>query len=127
MKLPLEKDQRKAISKAAGAGIAAMRARARMTQDEVAEALGVGPEAVSRIERGVVDPGIPRLVELATLFDCGIAELLMGASPRASDQAGMMARDIANLSPKEREAIAGIVRQLATLLRPRGKRQADKG
>lgn len=127
MKLPFDKDQRKAISKAAGAGIAAMRARARMTQDEVAEALGVGPEAVSRIERGVVDPGVPRLVELAALFDCGVAELIMGASPRASDQGALIAGQIEDLTARERREIAGIVRQLADLLRAKGRRQADRG
>ena len=127
MKLPLTKDQRKSISKAAGAGISAMRARAGMTQEDVAEALGIGVEAVSRLERGVVDPGVPRLVELAHLFDCGVAELLMGASPRAVDQVGLIAQDIANLPAKEREAIAAIVKQIAALLRAKRGRQAERG
>ncbi len=94
-----------------------MRLRAGMTQDGVAEALGIGIEAVSRLERGVVDPGVPRLVELANLFECGIAELLMGASPRPTDQAALIAQDIASLAPKEREVVAAFVRQLADLLR----------
>ncbi|WP_330220790.1 helix-turn-helix domain-containing protein [Pseudomonas frederiksbergensis] len=33
-----------------------------------AERLGVGNEAVSPIERGIVMPGIERLVELASIF-----------------------------------------------------------
>ena len=104
-----------------------MRARAGMTQEDVAEALGIGVEAVSRLERGVVDPGVPRLVELAHLFDCGVAELLMGASPRAVDQVGLIAQDIANLPAKEREAIAAIVKQIAALLRAKRGRQAERG
>lgn len=104
-----------------------MRMRAGMTQEGVAEALGLGVEAVSRLERGVVDPSVPRLVELAELFGCGIAELLMGASPRPTDQAALIAQDIANLAPKERETVAAFVRQLSDLLRAKKGRQADKG
>ena len=104
-----------------------MRARAGFTQDEVAEALGVGSEAVSRFERGLVDLGISRMVELAELFECGIGELLMESSNRPADQASVIASEIAALPAKERETIVAFVRQLAELLRPKGKRQADKG
>ena len=127
MKRPLTKAQRSAICQAAGAGIARMRARAGLTQDEVAEALGVGPEAVSRIERGVVDPGISRIVELAELFRCGVDELLISASGRHQEQAAEIAEELAKLPAKEREAVAAIVRQLGELLRPKAKRQVDKG
>jgi len=127
MKLPLDKAQSKAVSRAAGAGIARMRARAGMTQEGVAEALGIGIEAVSRLERGVIEPGVARLVELAELFGCGVAELLIPASSRAIDQASAIAQEIAGLPPKEREALVAVVRQLVELLRSKGKRHADKG
>jgi transcriptional regulator with XRE-family HTH domain len=131
MKLPLSAAQRKQVSQAAGAGIARARARAGLTQHDVAEALDIGIEAVSRLERGVVDPSVTRLVELAELFGCGMPELLMPGSSRPDDQAMAIARDIAGLPPKEREAMAAIVRQLAEMLRPKQgkqtKRQADKG
>jgi transcriptional regulator with XRE-family HTH domain len=128
MKLPLSAAQRKQVSQAAGAGIARMRARAGFTQQDVAEALDLGIEAVSRLERGVVDPSVSRLVELAELFGCGMQELLLPASGRADDQAIAIARDIAGLPPRDREALAAVVRQLADLLRSkRSKRHADKG
>ena len=41
----------KALAEAVGRAIAKQRMRCGMTQDEVAEILGVGNEAVSRIER----------------------------------------------------------------------------
>jgi transcriptional regulator with XRE-family HTH domain len=44
---------------------------------KVAEHLSIGLEAVSRMERGLVVPTIVRLAELAQLFDCDIAELLL--------------------------------------------------
>ncbi|MGS0735065.1 MULTISPECIES: helix-turn-helix transcriptional regulator [unclassified Pseudomonas] len=51
-----------------GRAIAKQRIRSGLTQEEVAERLGVGNEAVSRIERGVVIPNIGRLLEFAALF-----------------------------------------------------------
>ncbi|WP_256357510.1 helix-turn-helix domain-containing protein [Halomonas sp. 18071143] len=63
-----------------GRAIAKQRVRCQLTQEEVAERLGVGNEAVSRIERGRVIPNIVRLLELAEIFNCEAAELLGEAS-----------------------------------------------
>jgi len=98
-----------------------------MSQDEVAEALGIGPEAVSRLERGVVELSISRLIELAELFECGLDELLFQSSPRAVDQGLAIAREIESVPAKEREALLGIVMQLAQMLRGKRGRQADRG
>ena len=62
------------ISKRLGAGIARERERAGMSQEQVADALGIGPQAVSRIERGAVHCDYPRLVELSMLFDVSISD-----------------------------------------------------
>lgn len=74
MKLPFEKYQRMHIAHAAGVGLANMRARAGMTQDSVAEVLGIGTDAISRMERGVIELSVARMVELAELFGCGVEE-----------------------------------------------------
>ena len=128
MKLPITIAQRRAISKAAGAGIARIRDEVGLTQQQVSEALDIGMEAVSRLERGVVDPSLSRLVELAELFGCGMQELLLPGSPRPTDQAMAIAQEIGGLPPKDREALVQIVRHLVELLRAKQtKRHADKG
>ena len=120
MTLPYTQDQRRAIARAAGTAVARRRANADLSQDQVAEALGIGPEAVSRLERGVVELSVSRLVELAELFDCGLDELLFESSSRPADQGFAIAREIESVPAKEREALLGIVMQLAQILR--GKR-----
>ena len=130
IKLPLTSAQRKQVAQAAGAGIARVRARAGLTQESVAESLGIGIgiEAVSRLERGVVDASVSRLVELAELFGCGMAELLLPGSSRPTDQAMAIAQEIGGLPPKDHEALVQIVRHLVELLSPKPtKRHADKG
>jgi transcriptional regulator with XRE-family HTH domain len=128
MKLPLDKPQRRAIAQSAGSAIARMRGQAGLTQEDVAESLGIGMEAISRIERGLVDPTVSRLLELAELFGCGMQERILPASSRVSDQAVAIAQEISGLPAKDREALVLVVRQIAELLRSKhGKRHADKG
>lgn len=57
--------------------ISKRRASVNLTLYQVAEKLGIGYEAVSRMERGVTIPTIIRLAELAEIFSCGIEELLI--------------------------------------------------
>ncbi|WP_163571098.1 helix-turn-helix domain-containing protein, partial [Klebsiella pneumoniae] len=51
-----------------GRAIARNRIASNLTQEQVAERLGIGNEAVSRMERGVVMPTVARLAELADIF-----------------------------------------------------------
>jgi hypothetical protein len=57
-------------------------------------------------------PNVARLMELADIFDCDIAELLTEVSSRSSDQAKHLTRLPAGVGPKDREMIVGIVEQL---------------
>ncbi|MDR3322668.1 MAG: helix-turn-helix transcriptional regulator [Zoogloeaceae bacterium] len=98
----MRKTDLKNLADTVGCAIARQRVRSGLTQEEVAERLGVGNEAVSRIERGVVMPNIARLVEFATIFDCDAAELLTESSPRPDDQANRIRRLLASLASDDR-------------------------
>jgi transcriptional regulator with XRE-family HTH domain len=95
-----------------GRAIARYRIAANLTQEQVAERLGIGNEAVSRIERGLVMPNVARLMQLADVFDCDIADLLTEVSSRPSDQAKHLARLLSGVSSKDREMIVEIVERL---------------
>jgi transcriptional regulator with XRE-family HTH domain len=56
-----------ALALSVGKAIAARRQDAGLTQEQVAEQLKIGNEAVSRMERGLVMPTVARLLELATV------------------------------------------------------------
>ena len=51
--------------------IAKLRLAAGLTQYQVAEKLGLGYEAVSRMERGVTIPSVIRLADLAEMLAVG--------------------------------------------------------
>lgn len=102
-----------------GRAIAKHRVASGFTQEQVAEALGIGNEAVSRMERGLVMPTVARLVELADLFECNAADLLTEVSSRTSDQAKYVAQLLAKLGGNDRAMVVEIVERLAGRLAKR--------
>ncbi len=101
------------IAAALGARIAELRMAQGLTQEQVAEQLDMGNQAISRIERGVVLPPITRLYELGEVLGCRVDEFLLDASDRGTDQAAVIAQQLAGLSPSDRDMVLNIVNQLA--------------
>ena len=64
------------IKKTLGQTIKSHRERCRMTQEFVAESLGVSRQAVSKWENGISDPSTSNLLALAKLFKVSAEELL---------------------------------------------------
>lgn len=99
-----------------GRAIARHRMRCKMTQDQVAERLQIGTEAVSRMERGLVTPNLARLFELATLFNCEAADLLRDSSPLPDDQARRIRKQLERLTTEDRALIVSLIDQLCERL-----------
>ncbi|WP_211608641.1 helix-turn-helix domain-containing protein [Paraburkholderia haematera] len=105
--------QKAGLVKAVGQAIALRRAAAGLSQERVAEALGITREAVSRMETGVAVPSVVRLAELAEIFSCGIEELLTDVSSRRIDQARTMVDLFDGLADDKRQLLVSIIRQIA--------------
>jgi len=102
-----------------GRAIARQRLRSRLTQEEVAERLEIGSEAVSRIERGIVIPNIARLLEFASIFECEAADLLTESSSRPVDQATYISQLLASISHADRQLVVEMVERLSERLKHR--------
>ena len=61
------------------------RVRCKMTQEFVAESLGVSRQAVSKWETGTADPSTSNLLTLAKLFGVSAEELLQSVEKSAPD------------------------------------------
>lgn len=59
-----------------GARIRAVRTRRDLTQEQLAEAIGVGSAHISHIETGNSKPSIQALVDIINALDCSADELL---------------------------------------------------
>ena len=105
------------LTRTVGRAIARHRQRAGLTQEQVAEHLKIGMEAVSRMERGIVVPTIARLAELAQLFGCELADLLRETSPRPTEQGIVLGQKLARLDSDDRalllETFERLVERLA--------------
>lgn len=101
----MEDSRRREVDRIVGAEIAKVRARRGLSQERLGEILGIGQEAVSRIERGVVDIAVSRLIELAETMECSVSELVLEASQSAPDQESHFARIASDLRPAERARI----------------------
>ena len=63
------------------------RRKAGMTQEELADRLGVSRQAVSKWESDTAFPETDKIIELCKLFDLSADELLLGAEGRKSEKA----------------------------------------
>ena len=73
------REEKKAVAKSLGKALKENRIRCQMTQEFVAEALGVSRQAVSKWESGQSDPSTTNLLALAKLFGVRPEELLQEA------------------------------------------------
>ena len=113
----MNKIEQERLAGSIGRAIAKQRVLSQLTQEEVAERLGVGNEAVSRIERGRVIPNIVRLIELAEILNCEAAELLGQASSHVDDQASRVKQLLSPLKPSDRQLVVDVVEKLTIRLR----------
>lgn len=112
----MSKTDSKQLVELVGQAIARQRARCGLSQEQVAERLGIGSEAVSRIERGIVMPNVERLVELAAVFGCETADLLTESSSRPEDQARRLQSLLSTLKADDRALVLEVVERLVERL-----------
>lgn len=70
------RQEKNRIKRSLGEVLKAHRTRCQMTQEFVAEAVGVSRQAVSKWESGAADPSTSNLLALAKLYGVPAAELL---------------------------------------------------
>ncbi|MES2316209.1 MAG: helix-turn-helix transcriptional regulator [Pseudomonadota bacterium] len=108
-------DERSAqIRKAVGIAIARKREQAGLSQEAVAERLGIVNLSVSRMERGVHAVTADRLIMLAEIFGCRADELLLPGSSRMTDQVGELAATMETFTASERTFVMEFVRNFSS-------------
>lgn len=77
------REEKKVVAKDLGQALKAHRLRCQMTQEFVAETLGVSRQSVSKWENGASDPNTSNLIALAKLYNVSPEELLRCVTPEA--------------------------------------------
>lgn len=68
-------DQRSTLAKIVGANIKNRRKRRNLTQETLAEMVGIGQQSLSRMEHGHIAPKFERLPGFANALGCTVADL----------------------------------------------------
>lgn len=105
------------LAKQLGLNIAQYRQQANLTQEQLAERLGIGNEAVSRIERGVVMPSLMRLIEFSDIFRCSLADLVSRKSVRENDESHYIISMLQGLEKEDRDLVVEILEKLVSRLK----------
>lgn len=95
-----------------GRHITARRKLLALTQEQVAERVGVDPITISRFECGTHLPSLRRLASLSEALDISVAELLSAAVGTRSDQALLMEQLLGTLAPRDRSFVVESVKRL---------------
>lgn len=74
-------EEKRSIKRSLGEELKARRLQCKMTQEFVADALGVSRQAVSKWENGTVDPSTSNLLAIAKLYGISAEELLQNVDP----------------------------------------------
>lgn len=109
------------LAKQIGRAIAARRLERGLTQEQVAERLGVEQETVSRFERGAVLPPLSRLAELSEVLDVPMEALVRSGSLRLSDLALDVANQLSGLTATDRDFVRRWVGEICDRLKAGSK------
>lgn len=112
------------INKRIGKTIARYRQQSGYTQEQVAEILQIGNEAVSRLERGLIMPNIARLIELAEIFECTASDLIADSSPRLFDKTHHVHLMISDLAETDRQLMLHFLERFSSRLKQEKEVQA---
>ncbi|UYZ84872.1 helix-turn-helix domain-containing protein [Entomomonas sp. E2T0] len=100
-----------------GKAIAKYRKNASLSQEQLAEQLGLGNEAISRIERGLVVPTVERLIKMAEIFDCPVSELLTETSNRPTDEAIYLQSLLSSVNEEDKQMLINMLEKLIIRLK----------
>ena len=83
--MPLDHDQAELL-RAVGGNVRRLRLRAKITQERLAELVGVNPRTIQKIEAGKLNILVTTLARLQAALDCGWQEFdgLRARNPAAS-------------------------------------------
>lgn len=95
-----------AFLKGVGQALVEERRRCGLSQQQVAERIGIEPETVSRIETGVIAPTLIRLRQFAKVYGCSLQGLLGRTSDTLPDLAQRIAVELHPLPPTDQRHVA---------------------
>lgn len=113
----IQKTQRPVMA-SFGAVIAEKRTLLGISQETLAERVGISQESLSRMEKGLIAPRFERLQLFADALECSIPDLFR-VQGETSERAATIEKILSSLSGDQQKEIVGIVATVARLVEAR--------
>jgi transcriptional regulator with XRE-family HTH domain len=108
----MKKQKDRTLSEVVGGNIKSLRRLRRLTQAELAEALGVEIMTISRYERSIREPSLEQLQAIAKILDVIPARLLIDEESKAG-LADSLSQLIDELPKRDAELALALVQQIS--------------
>lgn len=96
-------NRQESFIKILGFSIASRRKSLGMSQENLAEKVGITQQAMARMEQGKIAPKLARLPELAGALQCSVAELFTTKKEISSDAGSRLLAALERVPPAKRE------------------------
>lgn len=97
------------LAKVLGENIALLRKQRSMTQSQLADAVGIEIETLSKYERGILSPRIGQLEKICAVFEVAAWTLFVSSQEQMAFPGFIFSEQIQTLSPKDRKTLQGLV------------------
>lgn len=105
------------LTRQLGKHIRSRRRQLELTQEQLAEMIGVGHQALSRIESGKMAPKMDRLPSLAQSLQCSVADLFRSQDTQNHLFSAVLEDVLSGLSLEKQQLVVEHIRGLAYLLK----------
>ena len=107
----------KPLAKIIGENIASRRRELGLTQMVLAEQLGIGQDALSRMEKGMISPKIARLLDFATVLECSVASLFREQHDDIHVHLAELAELLSPLEQQKKDAVLRAMREIVKVVK----------
>jgi transcriptional regulator with XRE-family HTH domain len=102
----------KSLAKVIGENIASRRRELGLTQMVLAERLGIGQDALSRMEKGMISPKVARLRDFAAILNCSVPSLFREDNDDAGAYLAELRDLLLPLEQQKREVLIRMMREI---------------
>jgi len=97
------------LAKVLGENIALLRKQRSMTQSQLADAVGIEIETLSKYERGILSPRIGQLEKICAVLEVAAWTLFVSAQEQLAFPGFIFSEQIQTLSLKDRKTLQGLI------------------
>lgn len=119
-------DDTNSLTQLVGRNIYSKRKRLGLTQEELAERIGIGQQSLSRMEKGRIAPKFERLQIIADTLGCPVADLFRENDPDTSALVERIIDMLHGLDARRRELVFRHAAGLASLFKEERQKRDER-